>query len=258
MRVLSLFSGGGLGDYGLELAGMTIVAQVEIDPYCQKVLALRWPEVPKWGDIKIFDGKKFVKEFGQPDLIFGGFPCVDISSAGCKEGIKGSDSSLWKEMFRIICEIRPRFCFVENVSALLYRGLDVVLGDLASIGFDAEWECLPANAFGAPHRRFRVWIIGYPNKNSESISTINDETCKLQKTLSNTSIQRLQGDARPIIQGNGCRLAMCDWWRSEPAVGRVDDGTPKRMDRLKLLGNGQVVQVVQWIGERIMEFEANP
>src|SRR3990170_7573261 len=100
MKVLSLFSGGGLGDYGLELAGMEIVGQVEIDDYCQKILKLRWPDVPKWTDIKNVTGKEILERVGTVDLISGGFPCQDISLAGAGAGIDGEQSGLWKEMFR--------------------------------------------------------------------------------------------------------------------------------------------------------------
>ena len=149
MRVLSLFSGGGLGDYGLELAGMEIIGQVEIDDYCQKILALRWPEVPKWTDIKeVHYWKNCPIHHGKDnsmcwncigvegiDLISGGFPCQDISQAGKGVGITGARSGLWKEMLRIIREVRPSYVLVENVSALLGRGLGVVLGDLAESGY---------------------------------------------------------------------------------------------------------------------------
>jgi len=131
--------------------------QVEIDPYCQEVLAKHWPEVKRYGDIK----ECGAANLDPVDLICGGFPCQDISYAGKGAGIEGKRSGLWKEFYRIICELRPRFVLVENVPALLGRGLDVVLGDLASCGYDAEWESLPAAAFGAPHRRDRIFVVAY-------------------------------------------------------------------------------------------------
>ena len=164
MRVLSLFSGGGLGDYGLTLVGMEIVGQVEIDDYCQKILKLRWPDVPKWKDIRGVKGEEIKKICGTIDLISGGFPCQDISTANSNgKGIAGEKSGLWKEMHRIIREIRPRYVLVENVTALLGRGLGTVLGDLAQSGYFAEWDCIPASAFGAPHKRDRIWIVAYTN-----------------------------------------------------------------------------------------------
>mgnify|MGYP001591989851 CR=1 FL=1 len=125
MRVLSLFSGVGLGDYGLELAGHTIVAQVENDPYCQRILQLRWPHVPKWGDICGVQPT----ELPACDLLAGGFPCQDVSYAGTREGMGGKRSGLWAEFHRLISDLRPRFVLVENVSGLLQSGLGRVLGD---------------------------------------------------------------------------------------------------------------------------------
>lgn len=237
MRVLSLFSGGGLGDYGLELAGMEIVGQVEIDDYCQKILKLRWPEVPKWTDIKDFDGEAFVREHGQLDLISGGFPCQDLSYCGSGSGLEGERSGLWKEMFRIVCEIRPRYILVENVTALLARGVGRIFADLAAVRYDCEWDCLSASAFGANHFRDRVFIIG---KNTDFAKDLFSPILKVRSENANYRRNRKKG-----------------WWSSKPGVPRVVDGTPKRMDRHAMCGNGQVVQVVEWIGERIMEFDNN-
>lgn len=287
MRVLSLFSGGGLGDYGLELAGMEIVGQVEIDEYCQKILKVRWPDVPKWKDIKKFDGKLFIKHSYPPDIISGGFPCQDISTAGKGVGITGERSGLWKEMFRIIREVRPRYVLVENVTALLGRGIGVVLGDLAEIGYDTEWDCIPASALGAPHQRDRVWIVGYTNDNGWNGTKDRQSDSQRENSYQKRSNKSLKSSRsgcegkenvaysrRKYEQRNsegmeikktkwrGCILSTkpsCSrlgWnWAVEPNVGRVANGVANRVDRLKLLGNGQVVQVVQWIGERIMEFD---
>ena len=276
MRVLSLFSGGGLGDYGLEKAGFDIAGQVEIDEYCQKILALRWPEVPKWRDVKTFDGLAFVREHGQPDIVSGGFPCQDISQAGRGAGIGGERSGLWKEMLRIIGEVRPRYVLVENVAILLGRGVGVVLGDLAEIGSDAEWDCISASAIGAPHQRDRVWIVahadngrclhgqaqkqsaegrldalGQPRTSSEDVAHTDGKRRKLRVARTR---QEEKKSAWVCIFGR-CEVSPTSkrHWSTEPAVGRVAHGIANRVDRLKLLGNGQVVQVVQWIGERIVE-----
>jgi DNA (cytosine-5)-methyltransferase 1 len=276
MKVLSLFSGGGLGDYGLELAGMEIIGQVEIDDYCQKILKLRWPDVPKWGDIKSVKGEEVIERCGRIDLVSGGFPCQDISTAGKGAGITGERSGLWKEMFRIICEARPRFVLVENVSALLGRGLGTVLGDLAEVGYDCEWDCIPASAVGAPHQRDRVWVVGYtgseglegrkrgisegqgltePNKEVADSKIIKRESSRLsmRKEQSNSRFRDSCENGRIFAPIGESRRS----WPSEPNVGRVANGVAKRVDRLKCLGNGQVVQVVQWIGERIMQFESD-
>ena len=114
-----------------------------------------------WADVSTFNGYLWQ---GIVEVISGGFPCQDISAAGKGAGITGSRSGLWKEFARIIGEVRPRYVFVENSPILTSRGLDVVLGDLATLGFDAEWGVLSAADVGAPHRRERVWIVANADK----------------------------------------------------------------------------------------------
>lgn len=162
LRVLDLFSGIGGFSLGLERAGMKTVAFCEIDPYCRAVLRKHWPDVPCYDDIRSLTAGRLAADGIAVDVICGGFPCQDISCAGAGAGIEGERSGLWREYSRLIGELRPRFVIVENVSALLGRGMGAVLGDLAALGFDAEWHCIPASAVGAPHRRDRVWIVGYP------------------------------------------------------------------------------------------------
>ena len=157
MRVLDLFSGIGGFSLGLERAGMRTVQFVELDPFCRAVLAQHWPHVPCHDDIRTYHAP-----LGAFDVICGGFPCQDISLAGDGQGLAGERSGLWREYARIIGEARPGFVVVENVAALLARGLGDVLGDLAALGYDAEWHCIPASAIGAPHRRDRIWIVAYP------------------------------------------------------------------------------------------------
>jgi len=225
MRFGSLFAGIGGIDLGLECAGMKCAWQVEINPYCQRVLEKHWPEVKRYEDIK----ECGAANLDPVDLICGGFPCQDISYAGKGAGITGKRSGLWKEFYRVICELRPRFVLVENVPALLRRGLDVVLGDLASIGYDAEWESLPAVAFGALHRRKRIFVVAYTNQ------------------------ERRNG--RPWVFGERRRQELTDGsqWLPEPDVGRVAHGIPSRVDRLRCLGNAVVPQVAEWIGGRILD-----
>jgi DNA (cytosine-5)-methyltransferase 1 len=162
VKVLDLFSGIGGFSLGLERAGFETVAFCEQDQYCRAVLRQHWPDVPAWTDIKCLCATDLAAGGIFPDVICGGFPCQDISLAGKGAGLAGERSGLWREYARLIGEIRPRYVIVENVSALLSRGLGAVLGDLAEIGYDAEWHCIPAAYVGAPHRRDRVWIIAYP------------------------------------------------------------------------------------------------
>ena len=169
-----LFAGIGGFSLGLERAGMTCKWQVEIDPYATAVLKKHWPDVPKHNVVLTFPPQGDYSV----DLICGGFPCQDISYAGKGAGLAGSRSGLWHEFARVIGEIRPRYVLVENVAALLTRGMGDVLGTLASLGYDAEWHVIPASAVGAPHRRDRVWIIGVRVRNdTEANSPCSDSDC---------------------------------------------------------------------------------
>ena len=163
MRELALFAGAGGGILGGRLLGWRTVCAVEFDEYARAVLMCRQDDgslepFPIWDDVRTFDGRPWR---GRVDVISGGFPCQDISTAGKGAGISGERSGLWREMARIICEVRPRFVFVENSPALVVRGLGVVLGDLAALGYDAEWGVLGAADVGAPHQRDRIWIVGH-------------------------------------------------------------------------------------------------
>ena len=161
MRVLHLFAGGGGGILADMLLGHTPIGAVEIDQYCRELLEARQldgslPHFPIHDDVTTFDGRPWR---GRTDVVAGGFPCQDLSVAGSGAGLDGEQSGLWFEMRRVIREVEPRYVFVENVPGLLVRGMDRVLGDLADLGFDAEWEVLSAADVGAPHLRRRVWIL---------------------------------------------------------------------------------------------------
>lgn len=158
LRVLDLFSGIGGFSLGLERAGMKTVAFCEISPKCRHLLATHWPDVPCFDDVTTLTGE----QVGRVDVICGGFPCQDISFAGKGAGLAGERSGLWRHYARLIGELRPDYVIVENVAALLGRGLGDVLGDLAALGYDAWWDCIPAAAVGAPHRRDRLWLVAYP------------------------------------------------------------------------------------------------
>jgi DNA (cytosine-5)-methyltransferase 1 len=153
----SLFAGIGGIDLGLERAGWECRWQVEWDAYCQRVLAKHWPDVPRYGDIATVDWSGVERV----DLLAGGFPCQPFSVAG-KQRRLADDRWLWPEFARAIRDLRPRYVLVENVPGLLVGGgMDAVLGELAELGFDAEWESIPAAAVGAPHLRYRVWIVAW-------------------------------------------------------------------------------------------------
>src|SRR5690606_14094616 len=157
LTIGSLFSGIGGLELGLERAGMRTVWQVEMDDYATKILERHWPDAIRFRDVR----EVGAHNLPPVDLICGGFPCQDISYAGKGAGIKGERSGLWTEFARIVRELRPTYVLVENVAALLARGLDVVLGDLAACGYDAEWDCIPAAAVGAYHLRDRIFIVAY-------------------------------------------------------------------------------------------------
>ena len=167
MRFGELFAGIGGFSLGLERAGMKCAWQVEIDPYARAVLNKHWPDVPKHDDVRTFPPTHTHTHDFSVDLICGGFPCQDISVAGKGAGLAGERSGLWNDFARIIRAVRPRWVVIENVPALTARGLGTVLGDLAEIGFDAEWHCIPASAVGAPHQRERIWIVAVWNSHSK-------------------------------------------------------------------------------------------
>lgn len=229
----SLFSGIGGIDLGLERAGFEIKWQVEIDDYASRVLAKHWPGVQRYRDVREV-GRHNLEPV---DLIAGGFPCQDISDAGKRAGIDGERSGLWSEFARIVGELRPRYVLVENVTALLHRGMGRVLGDLATLGYDAEWEIVSACSFGAPHTRERLFIVAYTNGPG-----------RLPARLP-ASIQANEAHGLPWRPGTGCGRPRS----SVPRPVGVAYGVPNRLHRLRGLGNAVVPQVAQWIGKRILE-----
>ncbi len=214
MNVLDLFSGIGGFSLGLErTGGFETVAFCEIEPYCQAVLRKHWPEVPVYDDVRKLTVGRLAADGIYPDVICGGFPCQDISVAGKGEGIEGERSGLWSEFARIIGEFRPCYAIVENVAALLSRGMGVVLGDLASLGYAAEWHCIPASAVGAPHRRDRVWVVAYP------------DSPELRQQPGRRSGAHGPGSTEPGDNGSSRTLANSDGRRaSQHAGGQPDFG----------------------------------
>lgn len=164
MNYLDLFHGIGGFALGAYWAGMKFDNHLcsDIEPYCQKLYKLRFPDSIQLGDITKIDTQELIKRYGTDWIITGGFPCQDISIAGKGAGITGSRSGLWFEYWRIIRDLRPRFAIMENVGAITFRGLTAVLGSLAEIGYNAEWQDIRASDMGAPHKRERMWILAYP------------------------------------------------------------------------------------------------
>jgi DNA (cytosine-5)-methyltransferase 1 len=259
MNVGSLFSGIGGFDLGLERAGMRVVWQCESDDFCRRVLAKHWPDVPCFEDVRDLRGTGR-EAVASVDVLCGGFPCQDLSYAGKGAGITGARSGLWSEYARLIGELRPRYVVVENVSALLARGLSVVLGDLAALGYDAEWDCIPASAVGAPHRRDRIWLVAYSN-NERAYGSREQQQRRRQSQDGCGAVRGDVADAGRIGRRQGPRKfgglgsEECGWWSVEPDVGRVAHGVPHRVDRLRSLGNALVPQIAEWIGKRIMSHE---
>ena len=292
LRALELFSGIGGFSIGLERAGLAHpVGFVEIDPFCQRVLAKHWPDVPIHGDVTT---REFIE--GEADVITGGFPCQDVSLAGKRAGLSGARSGLYRHVIRAIRVVRPKFAILENVAALLSGWMGDVLGDLAEVGYDAEWHCIPASAVGAPHQRDRVWIIANPRSEQHESScpplsgTLAEELSRAylanaprercgetrelrhieqeewfasgSEALADSDCSHAQGgvDRRSDAQersGSIKRQAgLCGFgergaWTVEPDIRRVAHGVPSRSHRLRQLGNAVVPQVVEVIGRAI-------
>lgn len=228
MRELALFAGAGGGILGGHLLGWRTVCAVEYNAYARSVLLARQNDgtlapFPVWDDIRTFDGRPWR---GVVDVVSGGFPCQDISIAGNGDGLDGERSGLWAEMARIVGEVRPRFVFVENSPMLTSRGLGRVLGDLAEMGFDAEWGVVAASDVGANHGRERIWIVADA----------------LRQGLPRSISYRARSATTLGIE-KGRSSERGGWWPAEPGMGRMANGLAHRVDRIKALGNGQVPRV---------------
>jgi DNA (cytosine-5)-methyltransferase 1 len=236
MTVGSLFSGIGGFDLGFERAGYDVRWQVEIDDYANRVLAKHWPNVRRYRDVRECGATNL-----EPvDVVIGGFPCQDISFAGFGAGLDGARSGLWAEYRRIIGELRPRYVVVENVAALLDRGIGRVLGDLATLGFDAEWSTLSACSVGLPHMRQRLFIVAYAN-GQHGRPRLRDSITRAFRPL-----QAFDGFARART-GYATRLA------NPSELYRDADGVPRWMERNRGIGNAVAPDVAEWIARRILE-----
>jgi DNA (cytosine-5)-methyltransferase 1 len=242
LTVLDLFSGIGGFSLGLErTGGFRTVAFCEIEPYCRRVLAKHWPEVPCYDDVRTLDAARLDADgIGRIDAICGGFPCQDISVAGRQAGLDGERSGLWSEIIRLAGEVGPRFILVENVAALLDLGMDRVLGDLATLGFDAEWHCIPASAVGAPHRRDRVWIVAHAER--EGLSGLVSYLGPFIRSAQTQPIDSNPGFDEWAALDRGKRIV------------RSGDGVPLGVERsrIKALGNAVVPQIPELLGRAIL------
>jgi DNA (cytosine-5)-methyltransferase 1 len=237
MTVGSLFSGIGGFDLGFERAGFEIRWQVEIDPFCRAVLEKHWPAVRRYEDVRTVG-----KELEPVDVIVGGFPCQDISFAGSGEGLDGDRSGLWAEYARIVGELRPRYVVVENVAALLQRGIERVLGDLARIRYDAQWSVVPACAFGTPHVRRRLFIVAHAYS-EHGRPRVRDSVAQ--------AFRALQG-----VDGfESARAGYRERLANPSALYRDADGVSDRMERNRGIGNSVHPDVAEWIARRITEAE---
>ena len=330
LKLGSLCAGIGGFDLGLERAGLTVSWQVEIDPFCRRVLAKHWPNGPRYEDLTTLDGT----ELEPVDLICAGFPCQPVSVAGARRA-QDDRRWLWPHIARLVGVLRPRYVVLENTPGLFTAGdppgsaFAEVVGDLASLGYDCEWDVISAADVGAPHLRKRVWIVaesqrarfGVQSRHTETRGQRGEHSRASQPTLvspddgetrpegidtGRTDLAHADSARRPRNQNDdGARVRQSDapggrrgdqrerqkatrkealadanhevqpsrtfyadegaslseftsghqWWSIEPNVGRVAHGVPKRVDRLRGLGNAVVPQVVEWIGHRIMDVE---
>ncbi|MGK3116701.1 DNA cytosine methyltransferase [Candidatus Pantoea formicae] len=237
MNELALFAGAGGGILGGHLLGWRTVCAVERDAYAAQILAQRQNDgalrpFPIWSDVCSFDGSAWR---GIVDVVSGGFPCQDISGAGKGAGIDGERSGLWKQMARIIGEVRPEYVLLENSPLLVGRGLAMVLGDLAQMGFDAEWCCISASNCRAAHDRDRIWLVAYPKGEHGKPWDCLDKSQNGRPPLQPGGLSGLEASG-------GWRRGSA-WPECLPKLRRVANDVAFGMDRLKALGNGQVPRV---------------
>lgn len=260
MKFLDLCAGIGGFSLGLERAGMTCAGQVEIDPFCIKVLEKHWPHVPRWKDLK---NEHEYSEYPAVDLVCGGYPCQPFSYAGKREG-EEDDRHLWPYVFKVVQRLRPSWCLFENVVGHVTLGLDTVLSDLEGEAYSCQPLVIPACSVDAPHIRKRVWILAHTDRprfngrippagrkagrvacgSGERVDTNPD------------SAGRQELDTPALAAGPRLDTGLSDtggnFWAIEPDVGRVGYGIPYRMDKLKSLGNAVVPILVEQIGLAIV------
>ena len=279
MKILDTFAGIGGFSYAAEklIGGFETTQFIEIDPFCQKVLKKHWPHVPIHDDIRTFTAKPF-----QYQVITGGFPCQDISVAGLQKGItEETRSGLFFELMRVIRMVRPQYVVLENVAAIINRGLDIVLRELSEAGYDAEWSVISASSVGACHQRSRWWLVAYPNDNglpptekcelngetSDRTQERQNQSCQSERSSEPSSSRAIQSsteftnsyskgmERRKFTINTKMQKTGFTWqsntphlspeWRSyvsKSVLCRGDDGLRNRVDRLRSLGNSVVPQ----------------
>jgi DNA (cytosine-5)-methyltransferase 1 len=286
---LDLFSG--IGGFALAASWTGAIRTAgfcEIDPFCQSVLQRHWPAIPIFNDIHDIT-TTLLDSAGihSVDLVTGGFPCQPFSVAGKRRGA-ADHRHLWPEMRRVIAELRPTWVLAENVAHFVNLGLDQCLADLEAEGYDAGALVVPACAVGARHRRERVWVVAHRNRTgrrSSSPGPLPGQTGQVSDSrpgrlrpgerqegaddapagdtaLADADLPRLQGHGRPEEYAGEWpawpgRRPLESLWQSEPAVGRVAHGVPRRVDRLRSLGNAVVPQVAYRLLSAIVQMEAN-
>lgn len=272
LKVLDLFSGIGGFSLGLErTGGFETVAFCEIEEFPRRVLAKHWPEVPCYHDIR--ELPFHLEEIQSAEVVTAGFPCQDISFAGEGAGLAGERSGLWWMVRRTLRLVRPPLALLENVAALLNRGMGTVLGSMAAIRYDAEWHCVPLSATGAPHRRDRICILAYP-EGERRAETWKLRYQKYQEWLSRCREASLSSDAwKKRSEGCGEKQASgitaFSWCKDvrgiEDLKGRSDlppplfrgsrDGVPNWVGRIEGCGNSFSPVQVEVIARSILEAE---
>jgi DNA (cytosine-5)-methyltransferase 1 len=246
MRFAGMFDGiGGFG-LGLERAGHTMVSHTEISPDAQAVLRRNWPGVPIYGDVRTREWKE-----GEADGICAGFPCQDISQMGPRTGISGSRSGLFWEVVRAVRVVRPRIVALENVVALLRRGMGVVVGSMASLGYDAEWDCIPKAHLGAPDLRDRLWIVAHPQHSDALRPGPHSAQVHLNGGAQFFDQQeRLVGPMGAPLASALARVGSAGGrpWDAEPQLSRVADGLPADVVAVKQFGNSLCPRISEAIG----------
>ena len=289
VKIGSLFAGIGGFELGLERSwgNAETIWQVERDTFCQSILSKHWPQSIIYNDVK-----DITKDKVKPvDVLIGGFPCQDISTAGKQKGVHdGEKSSLWWEMWRIVGDLRPRIVIMENVANIIRLGGADVVGSLAQIGYDCEWTIISARQFGAPHLRERWFGVAYSqsirgdiHRGSTKESQENRKTrtdsrligeqyfgdgSKRQNPTPHTNSQRFKKQSLHTQSMESRKLHECadsqsiwsnngpGYWEKNPNPSpfcRVDDGIPNRVARLRALGNAIVPQCSQWVGDQVLK-----